>query len=63
MSSKKPKEVCPVCGSTDLYYETGGYTGKVYHCKNCGYIGALIVEADEEMAKAIKEDYEHKKRD
>jgi rubrerythrin len=61
MSSKKPTEVCPVCGSTDLYYEAGGYTGKVYHCKNCGYIGVLIVEADEEMAKAIREDYEHKK--
>lgn len=61
MSSKKTLEICPVCGSTDLYYEVGGYTGKVYHCKNCGYIGPLIVEADEEMAKAIKEDYEHKK--
>jgi len=60
MSSKKPTEVCPVCGGSDLYYEAGGYTGKVYHCKNCGYIGALIVEADEEMARAIKEDYEHK---
>ncbi len=61
MSSKKPTEVCPVCGSTDLYYEAGGYTGNIYHCKNCGYMGALIVEADEEMVRAIKEDYEHKK--
>lgn len=61
MSDKKPIEVCPVCGGSDLYYEAGGYTGKVYHCKICGYIGALIVEADEEMARAIKEDYEHKK--
>ncbi len=61
MSSKPPLEVCPVCGSSDLYYETGGYTGKKYHCKNCNYIGPLVVEADEEMAKAIKEDYEQKK--
>lgn len=61
MSSKKTVEVCPVCGSTDLYLEAGGYTGNVYHCKNCSYMGALIVEADEEMAEAIKEDYEHKK--
>ena len=53
--------VCPVCGSADLYYEAGGYTGKIYHCKNCDYMGALIVEADEEMAGAIKDDYEHKK--
>ncbi len=61
MSSEKTLEICPVCGSTDLYYEVGGYTGKVYHCKKCEYIGPLIVEADEEMAEAIKEDYEHKK--
>jgi RNA polymerase subunit RPABC4/transcription elongation factor Spt4 len=56
------QEVCPVCGSSDLYLEAGGYTGKIYHCKNCDYIGALIVEADGEMAKAIREDYEQKKR-
>jgi transposase-like protein len=53
MKHEKTVEVCPVCGSSDLYYEVGGYTGKIYHCKNCDYVGALIVEADEEMAKAI----------
>lgn len=62
MSSKPLLEVCPVCGSSDLYYETGGYTGQKYHCKNCGYVGPLIIEADEEMAEAIKEDYAQKKR-
>ncbi len=50
--------ICPVCGSTDLYLEAGGYTGKIYHCKSCDYVGALIVEADWEMARAIREDYE-----
>jgi transposase-like protein len=55
------REVCPVCGSSDLYLEAGGYTGKIYHCKNCDYIGALLVEADGEMARAIREDYEQKK--
>jgi hypothetical protein len=62
MKPEKIVEVCPVCGSADLYYEAGGYTGKIYHCKNCDYMGALIVEADEEMAAAIKDDYEHKKQ-
>jgi len=62
MSEKKLPEICPVCGSSELYYETGGYVGKVYHCKNCGYVGPLVVEADEEMAEAIKEDYEKKKK-
>ncbi|MDD4651163.1 MAG: hypothetical protein PHQ34_02930 [Methanothrix sp.] len=56
------QEVCPVCGSSELYLEAGGYTGKIYHCKNCDYIGALIVEADGEMAKAIREDYEQKNK-
>ena len=54
---KKMVEVCPVCGSCELYYETGGAIGKVYHCKDCNYIGALVVEADEEMVDAIKEEY------
>jgi predicted RNA-binding Zn-ribbon protein involved in translation (DUF1610 family) len=62
MSEKKGKEkkmvdVCPVCGSSELYYETGGYVGKVYHCKDCNYVGALVVEADDEMIEAIKEEY------
>jgi transposase-like protein len=61
MKPERVREVCPVCGSSDLYYEAGGYTGKIYHCKYCDYIGALVVEADEEMAKAIREDYEQEK--
>jgi len=61
--SKKMIEVCPVCGRSELYYETGGYVGKVYHCKDCGYMGALVVEADEEMIKAIKEGYKRKKKE
>jgi len=55
-------EVCPVCGSSELYYEMGGSIGKVYHCKNCNYVGALVVEADEEMIEAIKEEYEREKK-
>ncbi|GEM_PF-1681244 len=34
---------CPVCGSTDIVLNLGGQTGK-YECKNCGYIGVLILE-------------------
>jgi transposase-like protein len=55
-------EICPVCGSSELYLEAGGYTGKIYHCKNCDYTGALVVEADGDMARAIREDYEQRKR-
>ncbi|KXS41815.1 MAG: hypothetical protein AWU59_1915 [Methanolobus sp. T82-4] len=50
-------QVCPVCGSTDLYYEAGGVEG-LYHCKYCGYIGSFVVDANEEMAKLIRKEYE-----
>jgi hypothetical protein len=55
--------VCPICASSNLYYELGGYTGKIYHCKNCDYIGPLVVEADQKMIEAIKEDYEKSHKD
>jgi hypothetical protein len=29
----------------------------VYHCKECGYVGAFIIEANEEMIEKIKEKY------
>ncbi len=38
--------VCPQCGSTDIFYEAGGITGQVYHCKKCDYIGAVILEQE-----------------
>jgi rubredoxin len=54
-------QVCPVCGSIDLYYEAGGVEG-LYHCKHCGYIGSFIVEANEEMARLIRKEYDNKER-
>ncbi len=38
--------VCPVCKSKDIVLDAGGYTGK-YKCKNCGYVGSLIIEMTE----------------
>ena len=57
MDREKLIEVCPVCGNADLYYEVGGYAGTVYHCKECGYIGACVIEANEEMIEKIRENY------
>jgi predicted RNA-binding Zn-ribbon protein involved in translation (DUF1610 family) len=34
---------CPQCGSTDLTYELGLITGYKYHCKNCQYVGPLVI--------------------
>jgi hypothetical protein len=57
MGKQAMQEVCPVCASTDIYFELGGYAGKIYRCKNCDYRGALVVEADAEMIEAIAENY------
>jgi transposase-like protein len=37
---------CPQCGGTNIIYESGFITGYKYHCKDCDYIGALIIEED-----------------
>jgi len=39
--------VCPVCGSKEIELDAGGYTGK-YRCKNCGYVGVLVLEMSED---------------
>jgi predicted RNA-binding Zn-ribbon protein involved in translation (DUF1610 family) len=39
---------CPQCGGTNIYYENALITGYKYHCKDCDYIGALIIEEDVE---------------
>ena len=46
---------CPMCGSNDLYFESGGITGYVYHCKNCDYVGAFVVEEDMEWEEDVDE--------
>ena len=58
---EKTTKVCPICGGPKLYYEVGGKIGFVYHCKNCGYIGSFIIEANEEMVQALKDEYAKKK--
>ncbi len=54
-------EVCPVCGSPDIYYEAGGIEG-LYHCKYCGYIGGFVIDANLKMMQLIRDEYERKLR-
>ena len=44
----RPKKVltCPHCGSASLYYEAGLITGYKYHCKDCDYVGAFVIEKE-----------------
>lgn len=44
--------VCPQCGSTDVFYEAGLVTGYKYHCKNCHYVGAFIIEKEVEFEES-----------
>lgn len=48
VNQKKPRlrKRCPKCGSTDISLYLGAQLGMVYHCKNCGYRGPLVVEED-----------------
>jgi len=36
---------CPKCKSKNIWLDTGGITGK-YKCKDCGYVGSLIISED-----------------
>jgi transposase-like protein len=39
---------CPKCDSTRIVAETGGIFGQMYHCQDCDYIGAFVIETDAE---------------
>lgn len=34
---------CPICKRSNLELYMGGQFGK-YQCKNCGYVGSLVLE-------------------
>ena len=46
--------VCPVCKSTEIELDAGGYTGK-YYCKKCGYVGSYVLEMTEGEYKEMLE--------
>jgi len=53
---KKSVKRCPQCGSSDIIYENALVTGYKYHCKNCDYIGALVLEEDYDVDEILKEE-------
>jgi len=44
---------CPKCNSTKIEPHAASLTG-LYHCKNCGYIGAIIIEKEIKIKKTNK---------
>ncbi|WP_338097765.1 hypothetical protein [Methanolapillus ohkumae] len=49
------KHICPQCGYTELYMESGGIMGNIYHCKRCNYVGSFVIEGEEDMIQEIEE--------
>lgn len=41
-------KICPKCKSKNITLYRGGITGQ-YVCKDCGYIGELIIEIDDSL--------------
>ena len=49
VEKRKPREVvtalvCPDCRGTNLSFEGGYITGRKYHCNDCHYVGAFVLE-------------------
>jgi len=42
-----------VCLSRRVILYLGGYAGKIYKCQDCGYVGPLILEVDEDEYKKL----------
>ncbi|HQD26203.1 MULTISPECIES: TFIIB-type zinc ribbon-containing protein [Methanoculleus] len=47
---------CPVCRSTEIYWEARGLYATLYHCKQCGYQGAFVLECEEGEQDGAGED-------
>lgn len=55
--------LCPRCGSFDIHGDHLTPLGQRHKCKNCGYVGSFVVEADtredaERIRAEIQADYE-----
>ncbi|MCU0861929.1 MAG: hypothetical protein MUE65_06400 [Methanomassiliicoccales archaeon] len=48
---------CPQCKSTNIFYDLGGVTGRVYRCHDCDYIGPVVIETEltEDEVKALEQ--------
>lgn len=42
------KRLCPMCKSDKIILWMGGYTGAMYRCPDCGYVGPLVIEVNDD---------------
>ncbi len=45
---------CPQCGSDNITYELGLITGYKYFCKNCQYVGPLVIQETGEKEQGAR---------
>lgn len=55
MRKKIALKFCPICGSPNIEWVLP-QTWSKWQCRDCGYIGALVIE-DGEIAEKIREKY------
>jgi len=41
------KRICPICKSDKIDLWLGGFTGTMYRCPTCGYVGPVAIETSE----------------
>jgi len=44
---------CPKCRSENIGFSAGGQTGN-YECRDCFYVGPLVLEVEKKMPKKLK---------
>ncbi|KUG20908.1 MAG: hypothetical protein KO206_06415 [Methanomicrobiaceae archaeon] len=42
---------CPICHSTDIYWDARGLFATLYHCRQCGCQGAFVLECEEDTGE------------
>ena len=40
-----------MCKSDKIILWMGGYTGAMYRCPDCGYVGPLVIETSDDIPK------------
>lgn len=41
------KRICPMCKSDRINLWLGGFTGTMYRCPDCGYVGPVVIETSD----------------
>ena len=50
------RRLCPICHSNRITLWMGAYTGSMYRCPNCGYVGPVVIETSQKIGSDDSED-------